>query len=465
MFRKEMIVLIVVIGLLQTSGYPSSSEDTELPKKYPIPYEGDGFEGDMLYPDVPMGRGVAKNGSTVRWTDGVVPYEFSPGFAHSEESIIITTMFKMERLVSISNNLCIHFRPKTTSDIYYITFTNGQGCTSYVGQNRGLNFTRYVSLQHPGCVYEGTIMHELLHALGFQHEQSRPDRDNYVRINFTNVTPGTESNFVKLSNASVDTLNISYDYNSIMHYGVTAFTVNGFPTIEVLQPNATIGANTMSPIDIEEVRIFYNCSASTNPLPIVPNATLPNIYVVNTTVSSSLISSDRMYNRYLSSRVDHYYHIYSIIVPVTGYYAIMSESPNDLYGYIYRSSFNSSMGSNNLIAYDDNNGGNQQFKIIMHLEANQQYRLVVTTYLRNQTGPYTITVSGLNSVNLNRVYEDETTVVTTTTNSPTEKNRQTVIITVAAVVGSVVVIVLIILAIQLNKMFTKKKLVGKKPKL
>ena len=35
-----------------------------------------------------------------------------------------------------------------------------------VGQNRGLNFTRYVTLQHPGCISEGTIMHELLHALG-----------------------------------------------------------------------------------------------------------------------------------------------------------------------------------------------------------------------------------------------------------------------------------------------------------
>ena len=25
---------------------------------------------------------------------------------------------------------------------------------------------RTVTLQHPGCIYEGTIMHELLHALG-----------------------------------------------------------------------------------------------------------------------------------------------------------------------------------------------------------------------------------------------------------------------------------------------------------
>ena len=71
---------------------------------------------------------------------------------------------------------------------------------------------------------------------------------------------GDEVSFLRKSEANVDMLNTPYDYSSVMHYSRVAFSRNGLPTIETIQPNAVIGhTGNMSAIDIQRVRLFYNC--------------------------------------------------------------------------------------------------------------------------------------------------------------------------------------------------------------
>jgi hypothetical protein len=74
------------------------------------------------------------------------------------------------------------------------------------------NAKQDISLQIPGCVYQNIAIHELLHAVGFAHEQTRPDRDQYVTINYNNIQSGTESNFQRYLTSDVNTFGKAYDY-------------------------------------------------------------------------------------------------------------------------------------------------------------------------------------------------------------------------------------------------------------
>jgi hypothetical protein len=76
----------------------------------------------------------------------------------------------------------------------------------------------------------GATIHEIGHAIGLFHEQTRHDRDDYVDIIWDNIDPDQRFNFEKHSKV-VGTDTGPYDFGSIMHYGPTAFSANGGKTI------------------------------------------------------------------------------------------------------------------------------------------------------------------------------------------------------------------------------------------
>lgn len=136
----------------------------------------------------------------------------------------------MERFHDTS---CIEFRPYQNSDNRWIHITGKEkGCYSYVGVKDGLGQVLNVSKY---CVSKvGTIIHELLHALGFVHQHAAINRDSYIKILWENIDSKKKTNFDKYTKAETFDYGVEYDLNSVMHYNRYSFSKNGRPTIIAL---------------------------------------------------------------------------------------------------------------------------------------------------------------------------------------------------------------------------------------
>lgn len=144
----------------------------------------------------------------------------------------------------------------------FIQFFRGGGCFSYVGMMGG---EQQISIGN-GCEYHGIATHEIMHALGFFHEQSRRDRDNYIKVHFENIPKDKRSQFRKYKQGEANTMNFPYDTSSIMHYGPYAFSGNGKKTITLLPGNkGPIGQrNGLSEIDVQQLNAVYCGGGSRN---------------------------------------------------------------------------------------------------------------------------------------------------------------------------------------------------------
>ena len=117
--------------------------------------------------------------------------------------------------------------------------------------------------------------------------------------------------------------------------------------------------------------------------------------------SSALETSSPWYIRpgMSGSSSTYYYEAMQVKVMETATYIFHSNSIIDTYGYIYKDSFNPCNPVLNLISQDDDSGAKMDFQLTSFLQASTTYILVVTTYIKDVTGNFSILVSVPNNVN------------------------------------------------------------------
>ncbi|XP_015803588.1 low choriolytic enzyme-like [Nothobranchius furzeri] len=212
------------------------------------------FEGDILIPKTRNALKCFSKQYSCFWKkfpNGYVevPFTLSDRYAEDEKNAIRIAMRGIEA------RTCIRFVDHKRERAF-LSIQPKPGCFSLVGR---VGEQQLVSLQRFGCIANGIIQHELLHSLGFYHEHTRSDRDNYVRINWNNIMESAGVNFRKMN---TDNLNTPYDYSSVMHYGRTAFGIRRAETITPIpNPNVPIGQRVgMSEMDFFRVNTLYKCS-------------------------------------------------------------------------------------------------------------------------------------------------------------------------------------------------------------
>ena len=247
--NQQLVNFATVNGQAVLDGDIMLGPATTLPYRYGVPWPASADSKSA----------VAVASRAYLWPNGEIPYAVD-GSAQGKIPAINWAF-------GVFQSTPLRFRPRTAADRDYVVFRElGGGCWSYLGRQGGPQ-----DIDVTTCA-GGNIAHELMHAAGFYHEQSRGDRDSFITIVWDEISPEMRSNFDKRDARGQDIG--PYDYGSIMHYPATAGSRTGNPTIIPLQGNVRIGQREgLSALDRAAIETLYPASSQT-PVAAAP-ATAP----------------------------------------------------------------------------------------------------------------------------------------------------------------------------------------------
>ncbi|XP_048751216.2 protein SpAN-like [Ostrea edulis] len=208
------------------------------------------------------------------WEHGVIPYEIDPRI--TQPDLIATIKAGIDQM---NKYTCLRILPRSeTTNLnlphkQYIVFQPDSICISFIGRYEYLSTdAQPIGLSYPLCNQLQTILHELMHAAGMHHEQSRDDRDRYIKIFYDNVVGETGN---KNMNIHPTYDRYPYDVESVLQYGLYDLALNSnMKTMELkdkLLEFLPAMTRNLSFYDVAEITKGYQCTDHCASLPTCEN--------------------------------------------------------------------------------------------------------------------------------------------------------------------------------------------------